>query len=585
MSGLSEPAMRLLPVAGCAAAMSVVFFAAVRRAASGYVLLLLGVVPSALVYAANPLHRVYSFHGFLHLSIVYRILCGSLPPEDPLFAGRPLLYPWGYHLTAAGLSRALDLSPAWVFALINLCSLLCCLVFLYRTAQRVTGDKETAVFAVLLSVYGLSFTSTAHLIGPVQRYLGIFLEFRGLPPSTYFTELQADGTGLAFYALFLLSLTGSLMSPRFSLGDVMLVLALIGAGIFYPFYFVAALGSGLHAAALALALRQISLRKAAIVCGLLVFAAIVVLPYLLALVAEKAPAGSIALVSSPAYAIGKLRLYLMHVAVFVSLMLIERGALLASWRARRIESGIILAAFVAASLLYLLTRAPLADEFKFLTIAVVALGVLGAPAVRELHDAHPRIAACVITLFLVPFASHLVLTGFETWTVTEPFTEQGTQIRATDPDQEALYSWIRNRAPCDAVFIDTRRAIAVFGERVLYVGLDDGERAPHDAEHPRGMDGWKISARDVLTFIEAHPESEIARRSGLARAFYGASDDPVDASVLADIGRDIGDRPLHVVTRDAHSRAKLDRDPRFRAVFVVGALGVHRLQPAVQALH
>ena len=106
--------------------------------------------------------------------------------------------------------------------MINLVCLAATLTFLFRAAQQSTGERNAALCGVLLSLFGLGFTSAVHFTGLMQRSFGIFLEFRGLPPAAYFSEIQADGAGLACYSLALLSLLRFLGRPANASGSAAL---------------------------------------------------------------------------------------------------------------------------------------------------------------------------------------------------------------------------------------------------------------------------------------------------------------------------------------------------------------------------
>ncbi len=562
---------RLLASLVLGGAMSAAFFACRRRRWPNWTFLLLGILPTLFVYGVNPGHRVYSFHGFLHLGVVYRVLCGALPPDNPTFAGAPLLYPWAYHVLAAALSRGLDVSPPWAFVGINLACLAATLTFLFRAAEQATGERNAALSAVLLSIFGLGFTSALDLSFLMLRRFGVFLEFRGLPPAAYFTEIQADGAGLACYSLALLSLVRFLGKPanasgRAALGG--LCAALVGAGLLYPFYFVAAFLSAVVTLGLPAARRRLSNAEAAIAFGVVVAAALVAAPYLLSLVAEKAPAAQIRPAPSIAYVARKLAMFLALIGPFGLLMLSRRAALLATWRARPFESWVLWVAAVVPSALYLLTEAPLSDEFKFQTVAVVGIGLVGATSLEDLARSRPWLAFLAATAFLVPMANHVLFTAFEVRTVADAFTEDGTAIVAADADQRALYDWIRHRSDCDAVFVDTGRTIPVFGQRSLYAGLDE-------RRGPAMLDGWKISSHELLSFIHGYPGEEVDRRLEIARAFYADRNDSIEPEVLAAIENDIGKRPFYVVAREQPLRRRLDRDPRFEAVFEGAAGGIY----------
>jgi hypothetical protein len=543
--------------------MSTTFLAALRMGSPNWVFLLLGLLPTVFVYAVNPLHRIYSFHGFFHLGVVYRILWADLPPENPIFAGAPPLYPWACHMIAAALSRSLTISPAWAFTLINLCCLVVTLVLIFLTAKRAFVERSAALIAVLLAIFGLGFTSTLHFNGPLLRRFGIFLEFRGLPPAMYFFEIQADAFGLAFYSLFLFSvlrLVGRRPQESQWRALATLAAALIGAGFFYPFYFTAALLCAFAIVAMLAAGRLVPPAIVIGVLGVAIVSALAVFPYLLSLVEPKAPEAHIHLAPGLGYALRKLAMYLALVAPLGLVMASERGSLVAIWRARPAESRVLLAAVVVPSLLYFVTAAPLADEFKFQSIAVIGIGILGAPCLAAFHRRRPRFAFLVVTAFLLPMASEVVFTAIEPWSVVDPVVERGTAILAADPDQEDLYGWIRNESPRDAVFVDTWRTIPVLGQRALYVALDG---RPTNGR----MDGWKISSDDFLKLIQGYSADAVDRRFRVARAFYAPSEDFIAADTLDAIARDLGERPLYVVARDPTARNRLAVDFHFRSVF------------------
>jgi len=90
-----------------------IFFLLLRIQAPRWTFLVLGVVPSALFLFALPNLRVYGYHQWSQAGLVYQILLGHLPPQNPLLAGEPEHYPWAYALLLAGLSKLLGLSPFW----------------------------------------------------------------------------------------------------------------------------------------------------------------------------------------------------------------------------------------------------------------------------------------------------------------------------------------------------------------------------------------------------------------------------------------------------------------------------------------
>ncbi len=79
-----------------AAAAALVLLWVLARPRRGLFLWSLALLPILVVYIANPENRIFSYHGFLHLSIVNLILEDGLPPANPVLAGETLRYQWWF---------------------------------------------------------------------------------------------------------------------------------------------------------------------------------------------------------------------------------------------------------------------------------------------------------------------------------------------------------------------------------------------------------------------------------------------------------------------------------------------------------
>ena len=116
---------------------------ALRTGLHGAWLLLVAVSPLAVLCRFDV--RVFSFHGLMHASVVYRILEGGAPPDDPLLAGSPLPYPWLHHLLVAWLCRMLEVLPGTGFALLSAVALPATLWLLYR-CRREDVNRDVSVW-------------------------------------------------------------------------------------------------------------------------------------------------------------------------------------------------------------------------------------------------------------------------------------------------------------------------------------------------------------------------------------------------------------------------------------------------------
>jgi len=578
MSGVSAADFASLRALGLsllvAGGMAVAFLAMLRSRVGGVGFFLLGMAPNVTVELWNPIDRAVSFHGFWHVSILYGILQDGVPPEDRLFAGRPLLYPWGYHWVAAALLRTLGVSPGWAFAAVNLLGLALSMVAIHFVAVRYVDNRRDARLATLLALFGLGISSAFYLHDLVTRHLGLFMEFRGLPPVSYFTAINGTAAGLACYALVLAGILALVSAPSALLRSLVMVGAgIAGTGFFYPFHFVSAVAvATLATAAGGLAAGRRGWREPSAVAATTAFAALLVAPYILGLVAAKTDAARLH-VSNPSYIMAKVEQLLFLLGPLAVVALVERKAILAAWRARPAAGGALLVAAAVPIALYLGVTVPLTNEYKFLTLAVLSLGILAAPALGALLRRHAAVGFLVLTAFLTPLGSILVFKTWEEWRVSDPFVEDGRTIRNADPDAETIYAWIRNTSPLDAVFVDSYRTVPVFGQRALYVALDLRRR------EPLTHDGWGFPAEWILKLNYGYSPAEIDRRSALATDLCcGSGALPADGRLEA-FRHDVGDRPVFVIARQPANRARLDGDQRFLRVVESRDAAVYRVRP------
>lgn len=109
--------------------------------------------------------RVLVAHNWLHSSIVYQFIDGSLRPEELGYAGLRDAYPWAAHIYSAVLALALDLSPSSSFVYANGAWL----IALFFAASRIAALSGAGRLAVLTSPLWISFAVAA--VGQSLKYL------------------------------------------------------------------------------------------------------------------------------------------------------------------------------------------------------------------------------------------------------------------------------------------------------------------------------------------------------------------------------------------------------------------------------
>ena len=109
----------------------------------------------ALPAGLNHVIRVYGdamFHG----QIVNEILLRGIPPQDPSFAGMPLTYMWQFHVWAAALSEAMGLSPYEVFPWVGGAMMAALAFGAYRLASVLWPEPHVRRLAPLVVALGMN---------------------------------------------------------------------------------------------------------------------------------------------------------------------------------------------------------------------------------------------------------------------------------------------------------------------------------------------------------------------------------------------------------------------------------------------
>jgi len=525
---------------------------------------LLGAIGCApvVLFALPPDHRLISFHGFLHQSIAYRILEGGVPPFDPLFAETPLLYPWAHHLLVAGLCEATNVSPASLFAVLNLVLLAGTLATVHAIASTLFRDRTTSLLAAALSLYALAALPIAWLLA---AFPSIELESR-LIPIQKFVSTNSNSFGFLFYALGLLALVRLADRQSLRRGLALLFGAVLGAAVFYPLVW-APLVALATVCALLLA-RGSGTRSAAIgviVCTAL--ASLVALPYLVSVQIGKSPSATIGFEWSIAHGIRNGANLLLVVFGWLLLLAFDLPALRRMARERPAVVGVVAAAAIVPAAMFWPLHAAVHSEYKFLALAGFTLAIPSAQVIRKLHDRSLLLCFLLLALLFLPAGGFFAqLARYDFRHGATAVQERGPLIVPDDPHESALARWIRSETSPDAVFVDSELTIPPFAHRQLYVAME-----PATA---RQLAGWGLSPTTLLADVIGHPLDEIDRRRKVTRALLGAHglDD-----ALVGLRRDIFAGELYLVSRSPIASGRLAQRSELERVFGIGPIRVFRV--------
>ena len=560
-----------------AAALAALLLLALRRRAPASLLLILGTLPFAVVWS-SPCNRIYSGHGFLHMSTLYQMLNGYYPPMNPILWDLPQLYPWAHLIPVAALVDWFRVPPTIGHPAINVLCACATLVLFYRAAALVFPgpDRTPRVFAVLLSVYSLTvfnqgpFVELLRTVTSYEAYDG-----RVLPPSN-FTNWSGMPIGFVFHALFFYALLRVFVGPARVRGYVLLAVAIPGAAYGYPLMWPAMIAELCTAAALLLAYRRRSAlvpvlsSLVAVAAGSLPF-----VPYMQQLGAARSGAAMLSAESHAATVLftpdlGYLELKLARVALYLLpvalLMLWQRAKLRELWRERPLAVLILGGAAVVNVAMYvlLLVTPPLANEYKFLIYASFALGILAAPALHAIYVEHRAACFVIVACFLLPPTGNWLACG--AWTACDRGVDERADLRRRDPGQDALYTWIRTRTDRDAAILDTTLEVPVFGQRQLFFGTGDWYQP-----------GWTTSPHDLYA-ASRYPPELLSARERIVQEIYRPTADPVREDALAELARMTGTSEVFVVAREDPARRRLAATAGLEQVFANDAAAVYRLR-------
>jgi large-conductance mechanosensitive channel len=208
----------------------------------------------------------------------------------------------------------------------------------------------------------------------------------------------------------------------------------------------------------------------------LVVSAVLIRPYLAALSAGTMSQMQVFSGKTMATSIVK---YLVVAVPILVIILVNAGA----FKRTDPKALIFLAVTIGATACaYVCVHLNLDNEYKFLLLSAVVLGIPGGIAFSRLIERCQGPRAVVVFVLLAFFIFPAVrfvgrkLVQERSGRPSQTYFEKGRSLRSTDTEVDEFYQWIKQHTDRRSGFIDTDLEMPVLAERALFVGI--GGREP-----------------------------------------------------------------------------------------------------------
>ena len=537
-----------------------------RRKRGPVVIALAAFLPAPAVALFSRQFDLAGWHGFMHASPIFQIMeRGGLHPEEPLYAGGALRYPWVEHWVTAKVSLATGLSAHLVALTIETGALVVFLAAIAWLATAVTDDRIAISLTMLVAIFGVSILHMSFFAEPMGRAIPtLWLETRVVAVDKF---LNVSAMPVGYAAMALAAAAGvhfALGGPPWRLVATIAACTVVTA-LVHPLSWVGVIGwQGTIGIVLLASRRPGDLRRAALLAAGVGIPSLVALPYLQSVGASESSDGWSGLTAPASLLAAKATDLLFYVLTLAVFCILHRRWLLARIRERHRGTLLLFAVVGSMSAAYLAVRMPGRNEYKFLLHMAPASAVIIGLALRELLDRRRPAALALLFLLLVPAGRVL---GSRPWfAVTDPVRADGPYLRALDPEADGLYQWIARHTPSDAVFIAADLRVPPLGRRSLYVAAD----APW-----RGRDGWGLQSASLLQWHVRRPDAEMARRQRYVAIVLSPGWEMPASAVMTLIQSDIPGRPVYVAASTPSTIEKLNGSATFHRVFANGAGAVY----------
>ncbi len=473
-----------------------------------------------LVYMLNPYNRIYSYHGFFRASIIYQILNGQIPPQDFLFAGQALRWPWGENWLIAAVCRLFGISPFYAYAVVNIISLGLAIFILYRLSRLVVRNNHANIFSALFSIFGITLFSSGTALS-LFKLAGLpFMDLKAIPAFIKFTNANGMPAGLVFFLLFVYATVGLYENKNVFLFFTLSFISLLGCGFIYTGFVPVILASVILLFLVRLApwsrdMVGSTWRPFLLLAASTLLAGLLLLPYIQL---ASSGVGQNMAVFNPAFLARNITVYLFFMFPILLIIVFALKHMLDGLENQRF--AIVILMTLAGAGCYFCLHFPLDAEYKFAFLSAVTLGIPGGIAFHYLtKKIYKVIALALFCAFVLPsagdFAAKITMGGnHPVLSAAQPvrLTEKGIYVRPANHAEDEFYQWIMQNTPVDSVFVDTEWLIPVYAHRRLLFGMDrpDGTGRP----------GFTFTI-DYLNASQCYDPAEFAFRKSLVQNIYG----------------------------------------------------------------
>lgn len=542
----------------------------------------------AVVMFANPFLRVRG-DAWVHGGIIWEILERGIPPQDPRFAGLTLNYVWCYNYFIALLAMLRGGDPFALMAISNASSMFATMGLAWLIGRQIWNTPRAAAGSAMLMALGMN--AAMWLLWPLRLAKALMGYVRGAAEVSRQYSVAHWNTAEVIYDL------GALGAYMVSFLDKMLHGTAINVAyvmmLVYLWAMVRTLGGergrglvwGAAAASGMLFFHGVvGLSVIPVTLGALGLAWLLagrwswlpprgrVVAFAGATIAGALLAAPYTIAISRAWPASKSGLHYSYLRVDpIQLLTLSSALAVASWFARRPlrrvaaeqrGTAAVIALYVACMLLFSsIVTLPIASHTKFVFEAFAGLAVLGGAGFHEEIAAWKRRFGRAGAVAI----GAIVLAGTPVLTIRGYLLDRSGATAAEThpaPGEEALYAWMRDDTPKQAVFADVnfRSLIMVKGRRQLLLGDSRGPEAA------------------------AFPLDQVLERRAVLADLYGPADSlDRDASLMTRLGR-----PAYVLLRAADAAPagppglRLDARPDlFNRVYDRDGFVVYQVRPVV----
>jgi hypothetical protein len=460
---------------------------------------LFGTVVVMGTHVLNPNNRIYSSHGFLHAGIVYEILNGHIPPNNPLLAELPLYWPWGHHFLAAVFVKTLNISPSWAFCFINILALAGVVFITYKISSMLIKCRRANILSVLIAIFAVSFVHGG-----------------AIPIFSRVTNISGMPIGMCLYLWFIyMVLLVFSPGPKWKIFLIPLFLSVVSVGFFYFQFFLGLLGSFgfflIFRVVRFLKNRNNEDAQKIIFAALTVLMGVIsIMPYVLPLLVNAKGKLDILV---PGFIWENLKNLTNIFFPMLVITCLNLKSIKEKLNQQVLRNFLFLT--LGVMLTYIVLRIPLKNEYKIMSQFMVLFGILGGIALSFFG----RLRAKVFVILLVLFLGYNFFMNSNSKLNKKfkepPQFESGSRIVAIGEEAE-IYEWLLENTTSEVVVIDSEIKVPYLAQRSLYAAKDTFINGKMKFQH-----GYNLPILVLYTAASGYDEQMIDYRYSIIDKIYG----------------------------------------------------------------